>query len=314
MSAAIDKSAALGGERLGRDDVDVLVRELSNWGRWGDDDQLGTLNLITPATRMAALGSVRSGTTVSCARSMDLRRDSSAPAPMHFMTSTGDRAPASGFGSAADWVGLTAHGFDTTHIDAHSHAFWNAQLYNGRPAKLVTTWGRAKTGAVDAARDGIVTRGVLLDIPRHRGVDRLEPASAIGPDELQECARRQQVELQEGDALLVRTNREEHPSTDGGLRLAGVHVSVMPWLHERGISVLVSDAISDVQPSGVEGVSLPVHAVALVGMGLWLIDNATFEDLAVACAERGAYDFLFTCHALPIQRATGCPVNPVAVL
>jgi kynurenine formamidase len=295
--------------------IDDYMASLSNWGRWGDDDDLGTLNLIVPDKRRVAALAVRTGETVSCARPLDLRRSSDAPAPQHFMTATGDRAPKNGMGMAVDYIGLAFHGFHVTHLDAHSHVFWNAKLYNGRPAGDVGVWQRARSGGVDAAKEGIVTRGVLLDIPRHRGVDALAPGTAIGTDELIACASAQHLEIEPGDALLVRTGRDAQPAgAPQSHDMAGLHASTLPWLHESGVAMLASDNISDVQPSGIEAVRLPVHAVGLVGMGLWLLDNAFLEPLADRCSKRDAWDFLFACLPLRLQRSTGSPVNPVAIL
>ena len=295
--------------------IQSYMEELSNWGRWGEEDQLGTLNLITPAKRRSAVESVVSGDIVSCGRPLDLRQTGAVPGPLHFMTSSGSRVPKAGFGSAADWLGFGVHGFDVTHLDAHSHVFWNAHMYNGRPAELVSTWHRARAGAVDIAASGIVTRGVLLDVPRLRGVPFLEPGTAIGPVELDVCADDQGLRLEEGDAVLVRTGSSTSTLDDFNARAsAGLHASTLPWLHSNGVALLVSDGVNDVQPSGVPSIYLPVHAVGMVAMGLWLIDNATLEALAARCLDRQRWDFLLTCSPLPIERATGSPVNPVALL
>jgi kynurenine formamidase len=298
---------------LSEGDIDIYMEELSNWGRWGDDDDRGTLNLISQVSRKAALSTVRTGETVSCARPLDLRRPSDPPAPQHFMTATGDRAPAGGMGMAVDWVGFAFHGSHVTHLDAHSHIFWKGKLYNGRPAQDVSVWQRARSGGVDAASEGIVTRGVLLDIPRHRSVPRLAPGEAVGVDEMQECAAVQGVVIGEGDAVLVRTGRDVEP-LDESPGMAGLHASTLPWIREYGISLLGCDNISDAQPSRVGGVRLPIHSVGLVGLGLWLLDNAYLETLAQKCEERGAWDFLFNCLPLRFERATGSPVNPIAML
>jgi kynurenine formamidase len=301
-------------------EVEGLLSSLSNWGRWGTEDQLGTLNHITAESRLAALKTVRTGETVSFSRDISPRHSKENPSPLiHHMIVSGEGAPDDGLGIAADWLGLAFHGYSVTHLDSLSHQFWNKQSYNGRPASDVSTVAGAATGSVEVAQNGIVTRGVLLDLATARGMDWLEPGQALTPHDLERAERGQGVTVDRGDLLVIRTGRDArravkgpiHPEHDGA---AGLHFSCLPYLHERQISVLGSDSVNDVVPSGVKGFEMPVHTVALVAMGLWLLDNAHLDELGRRCRERGSWEFLAVLAPLLLKRSTGSPVNPLAVL
>ena len=216
-----------------------------------------------------------------------------------------------------DFIGIAFHGMATTHIDALCHVFVKETMYNGRPASEVKSVG-AQSNAITVARDGIVSRGVLLDIPRLRGVDWLEPGEQIGPDELEAAEREQGVAAAEGDILLVATGRDARRAKHGAWSptkgLAGLGAACVPWLHERRIAVLGSDGISDAIPStGVEEWPVPIHQCCLVAMGVHLLDNLDLSGLSEPCAQYGRWEFLFTVAPLPVQGGTGSPVNPVAV-
>ncbi len=304
---------------LQEDELLSFFDGLSNWGRWGADDELGTLNHITDTERIAAARLVRNGRQVSCSRVISPRHEVDNPEPLlHLMTLSGEFAPQKGYAIARDWIGLNFHGGSVTHLDALNHVFWNGQMYNGRPAALVTARTGGAAGAIDHAREGIVGRGVLLDIPRFRGVDWLEPGEALLPDELEDCARAQETDIRRGDMLLVRTGRELRRSkvgphnalTEGS---AGLHAACLPWLSHHKISVLGADATNDAVPSGYESVPYPIHTVGIVAMGLWLIDNASLDGLAAVCDELNRWEFLLTIAPLRLKNSTGSPVNPIAV-
>jgi kynurenine formamidase len=293
---------------------------LSNWGRWGDDDRLGTLNLITPDSAKAGAAAVRHGRTVSLSRTISPKYapDNTNP-PQHFMISSGEGAPAEGHGHAADWYGLACHGHAMTHLDALSHLFWNGKMYNGRPASRVDQSTGAKDGSIEDAGNGAVTRGILLDIPRTLGVPYLEPHKRITAAELEAAEEMAGVRVRSGDALLIRTGRDADRDTRG-LHLpdktgcAGLSGSCLPWLKDRGVSVLVSDVAHDALPSIYQHISGPIHLVGIVGMGLWLLDNAYLDDLAAVAAELSRWEFLFALGPLKLKRGTGSPVNPLAVI
>ena len=292
-------------------DVDALRTRLSNWGRWGPEDQLGTLNHLRPEHRVAAAASVRSGRTVCCARPLPTEPAPENPVPVsHHMIGTHTE------GYGADWIGVASHGYATSHLDALCHIFWEGRTYNGHPTEVVTAHGAEQLG-IHHLRHGIVGRGVLLDIPAVRGIDALEPGTPIFVDDLEAAEQSTGVTVGDGDVLLVRTGRwvwqRAHGSWDPRESLAGLHASCLPWLHERGVAVLGGDGVSDCHPSHIEGVRLPIHTVGIVAMGLHLLDNLDLDDLAEACSAEGRHAFLVTVAPLVLHGGTASPVNPVAV-
>jgi kynurenine formamidase len=289
---------------------------LSNWGRWGADDELGTLNLITPQKRLEALATVQDGVTVGCARPILVEPPAAdvARPPIHLMIESGESP---GSHHAADFLGISPHGQTISHLDALGHYFWGGKMYNGRPQTVVTTAGGAQYGSVETMKDGIVTRGVLLDIARLRGVPWLEAGDAIFPDDLDAAERAQGVQLIEGDALLLRTGWYRRRVERGPFPVRqrpGLHAATLPWLHARGVSLIAADASEDVLPSGYPSIELPVHAVGIVAMGLCLLDACQFDDLADACEARGRWTCAFVVAPLRFRGATGSPVTPLALL
>jgi kynurenine formamidase len=296
---------------LSTDEVLALHDDLSNWGRWGERDQLGALNHITPALTARATATVRSGRTVSCARSLPTQPALDNPEPVaHHMIATASE------GYGADYFAIASHGYATSHIDALCHIFFEGRIYNGYRTETVTAHGATQLG-IHHLRSGIVTRGVLLDIPALRGIEALEPGDRIFPDELEAAEQRAGMTVQQGDLLLVRTGRwrwrEAHGPWAVHDGLAGLDASCLAWLHQRQVAALGSDGVSDVLPSGVDGVDMPVHTVAIVAMGLHLLDNLDLDALATACAEEGRWAFLLTVAPLVLHRGTASPVNPIAV-
>lgn len=307
------------GQRI----VEDLLREVSNWGRWGDDDDRGTLNLLTDAGARAALKTVRAGSTIPLGRSLGPRATMPGEAPVqHHMLATGSECPAEGEHVMADWFGLQPHGLSITHLDALNHMAWNGRLYNGAPASAVTALRGGAYGSAEHVSRGVVTRGILLDVPRALGHDWIDPARPIGAGHLDACLAYAGAEVRPGDAVLIRTGRDPWLAGPGGgsrgvgdgLRLAGLDVDCLPWLHERDVAIMASDAVHDVVPGLLEGVGSPVHVVALVGMGLWLLDNLTLEELARRCEGLARWEFAFMMAPIALKNATGAPVNPLAVL
>jgi kynurenine formamidase len=306
-------------EPVAEETVIKYFDELSNWGRWGPDDEAGTLNLITAQAKARAAGLVRDGISVSCSRML-------APRPSrwvgfeytHRMNSSGEAAPEDGSGTASDWFGLSFHGYEHTHLDAHSHVFWNGQMYNGRSAALCTTARGALAGGVEPALAGIVSRGLLIDGPQIRGKDWLDPGEALYPDELDGWLTAQRLTPEAGDVLWVRTGRDAaaaagHGYDQGAEGSPGLSPACLPWLREKDISVLVSDIANDVRPSSYERLGSPIHVIGIVAMGMWLVDNAQLEPLLRECRRSGRYEFMSLVVPLALRRSTGSPVNPVAV-
>jgi kynurenine formamidase len=299
------------------DEVLGYMGSLSNWGRWGPDDELGTLNLITPAKRAQAGRLVREGISVTCSRLIvpEMAPDVTSIPPLHYMIRTGEHAPSSGPGGSSDFIGLSFHGLTITHLDSLCHQFWDGKMYNGKPASLVGVEQKATAGHIDNAQNGVVTRGVLLDIAQVKGKDWLEAGEAVFTEDLEAAEEAQGVHVEEGDALLLRLGwykrrQEVGPPASGR---PGLHAETLPWLHRRGVSIIAADASQDMEPSGYSKLGLPIHRVGIVAMGLWLIDAANFEELVKVCRELGRWEFMFTVAPLRFYRATGSPVNPLAI-
>jgi kynurenine formamidase len=289
---------------------------LSNWGRWGADDQSGTLNHITPEGKRAALALAREGRTVSCANPL------ATEAVVPNATRNGrpaDHRMTVNPGSCVDYVGVSYHGFVNTHIDALCHIFTGpgGRLYNDADPALITEAG-AGTHSVDRWRDGIVTRGVLYDIPRMRGHEHVRDGEPVEGWDLQDWAAKVGVTPRAGDAVLIRSGAEPFWSTRPDFEMArplntpGVGVSVLEFLYDTSAGLMGWDLQ---EASGQEqyGEGIPLHAIAIPYMGLPLLDNANFERLAEACAETGRYEFLLTISPLVVLGGTGSPVNPLAI-
>jgi kynurenine formamidase len=296
---------------LSLDEVREFHSTLSNWGRFGDRDQLGTLNLITPEKRVAAAALVRSGRTVSCSRPLPTEPGPHNPRPVtHLMLGTATE------GWGGDYFALAPHGFAISHIDALCHIFHEGKLYNGYDCERVTAHGALELG-IHELRDGVVSRGVLIDAARVRGVDWLEPGDPIFVDDLERAESQAGIRVEPGDLVLLHTGRWRLHDTKGAWNaaegLAGLDASCLPWLHERGVAALGCDGASDVIPSRIEGEGLPIHSVAIAAMGLHLIDNLELGPLAAACAEEERWEFLLTLAPLVLERGTGSPLNPIAI-
>ena len=293
------------------------LESLSNWGRWGADDQLGTLNLITDAKRQQAAALVTEGISVTCSRLIvpEQAPDVTSIPPLHYMIRAGDSCPEEGPGGTSDFIGFSFHGLTITHLDSLCHQVWNGRMYNGRPASEVNSDTKANSLNIDQAQNGIVTRGVLLDIARIKGRDWLEAGEPVFTADLEACEQAQGVRIEEGDALMLRLGwykrrLELGPPAAGR---PGLHAETLPWLKERGVALVAGDASQDVDPSGYPGIGLPVHKVGIVGMGLWLIDAANCEQLAQVCERLGRWEFMFNVAPLRFKNATGSPVNPLAI-
>ena len=302
--------------------VTRVFEEVKNWGKWGNDDERGALNYITEKKRAAAAALVRDGVQLSCALDFPVEPSPDNPHPaQHMMVVAGDaccdpRAP--GLQMSMDFIGISFHGMASSHIDALCHVFVGKQMYNGFPAEDVLSTG-ATRNSIMAAREGIAGRGVLLDIPRLRGVGWLELYDRITVDELEAAEKEQGVRVDEGDILLVATGRDARREKLGRWQpfeegLAGLDPRCVPWLHERKIAVLGSDGISDMLPGlGLEDWMMPIHQCCLVAMGVHLLDNLDLGTLGAACAERNRWEFFFSVSPLRIDGGTGSPVNPLAI-
>jgi kynurenine formamidase len=306
------------------EDLGRLFDSLKNWGRWGDDDEIGALNHLTPAHRAAAAALVCDGVTVSLAHDLPTRPTAENPYPAeHHMLASGDARDASGipgYEATRDYVGAHVHGLGVTHIDALCHMFVRSQMYNGAPPSLVRSDG-ARRNSVMSLADGLVGRGVLLDIAATLGVDHLEGRTMVTVALLEAAEAAEGVTVGTGDILMVATGRDARRRAQGGALnpgvdgMAGMHPECLPWIHERGVAVLGSDGISDAMPGlGIAEWPFPIHQIGIVAIGLHLIDNMALGTIGEQCARRGRWEFLLTLAPLRIEGGTGCPVNPIAVL
>jgi kynurenine formamidase len=307
------------GMDLGAEEFGALFKAVSTWGRWGPRDQRGTLHYLTPARVAAAAGLVRDGRSVSLGRPLDTKPAPHNPVPViHHMTLLPDTDIGSGsLRFAKDYLGLDYHSDTHSHIDALCHVTYQGSLYNGHPSSEVTSQG-AGADAIAVLEDGLVGCGVLLDIPRLRGVDWLEPGQHVLRADLEAAEREQGVSFGQGDVLLLRTGHArrlaELGSWDTAHAKAGLHPTAMPLLAERRVAALGCDGNSDTAPSTTEGIGFPIHVLALNAMGLHLLDYLALDELGRACEAAGRWRFLFVAAPLRVVRGTGSPVNPVAIL
>ena len=298
-------------------DVARMFEELKNWGRWGAEDERGTLNLITTKKTKQALALATEGVTVSCALPLPV-----APGPMnmrpvaHMMLRGGDAVKDEGLQFTADYFGLAPHGMATSHLDALCHVVSNGKLYNGYDKSEVRSDGARKL-SIMSGQDGLVSRGVFLDIPALKGKEWLEPGEQIHPEDLSAAEERQGVKVEAGDILLVGTGRDARLAAVGPWSLAeglaGMYADCLRWLKERDIAIIGCDGVSDVLPSGIEGSLQPVHEVIIASMGVHILDNLCLQRLSEACRERNRYEFLLMLGPLRLELGTASPVNPVAV-
>ncbi|MDA1298434.1 MAG: cyclase family protein [Chloroflexi bacterium] len=302
--------------------ISWLNKDLNNWGRWGPDDEKGTLNHLSTEKTRSAMALVEDGATVSCARNISYDHAPDTPRPPHyFMVRTGfDHKEGEPIERqvAIDYFGLVFHGHSVTHIDSLAHFFWDGKMYNGFPMSDVSTDQGARRNNVLAAHGGIVTRGVLVDAPYLRGTELVERGDGVGMDDIEKAVTQCGVTVEKGDVLLMRTGQLGHREKTGGVDVwssgsAGPKPEILPFMHEREIAVMGSDTGNDVAPTGYQKFTNPVHQVGIVGMGLWILDNAWLDDLAEECRSRGRWEFAISINPLRIPNATGSPVNPIAI-
>ena len=297
----------------------ALFDAVSNWGRWDDGGQRGALNLLTPGRVEDAARLVRSGLTVTLSRALttEARIDVPEPADHHMTMLTDEDIGSGSVRFAKDYVGLDYHNDGHTHIDAFCHVAFQGSLFDGVPEAAVTADG-AYAGAIDILKGGLIGRGVLLDVPRARGVAWIEPGEHVFREDLEAAERQQGVRVAAGDILLVRTGHArrltELDPWDTRTAKAGLHPTVATFLADREVAALGSDGNSDTAPSTTEGVAFPMHVLALNAMGVHLLDYLQFEDLVPQCESAGRWEFLFVAAPLRIERGTGSPLNPIAIL
>jgi kynurenine formamidase len=305
-------------EHVSASEFEALFRAVSTWGRWGEHDQRGALNELTPERVAAAARLVRDGVSVSLSLRLNTQFAADNPEPaLHRMALP--ETPDSGSGSLQffkDFVGSDYHNDGHSHIDAFCHVAYDGSFYNGTPAETVTAEG-ATADSIEVLENGLVGRGVLLDIPRLRGLPWLEPGEHVFREDLEAAEREQNVTVGPGDILLVRTGLVRRLAELGTWETAkakpGLHPWAMQFLAERGVAALGCDGNSDTAPSTTDGVGFPIHVLALNAMGVHLFDYLELEELTAACERAGRWEFLFVAAPLRISGGTGSPLNPLAV-
>jgi kynurenine formamidase len=317
MAAASLMQAQTGSNHEGTpEDFVQLMTQLSNWNRWGKDDQLGAINLITPKKRKEAVSLVKDGASFSMARNAEVAGAIDNPQPIiSKMTRVGVGSSTTGIGNTGDTFFISYHGYAHTHMDSLCHFLYNGKMYNGYSQDVVTEKGAANNSIINF-KNGIITRGVLMDMARLKGVDYLEPGTRIYPEDLESWEKKARVKVSSGDVMIVRTGRWARrdakgpwPITQG---LAGLHMSCAKWLHARDVAVLGGDGAQDVLPSGVAGISQPIHALVLVAMGMPIFDNCDLELVGKEAERRQRWEFLVTASPAAVPGATGSVLNPIA--
>ena len=302
-------------------EFDELFKKVCNWERWGPNDERGTLNFITPAHVRAAGALVRSGRSVSMAIPINTVAGPDNPHPaVRYMVQMHDvPVGAGGESFAMDYLGCECHGDCHTHIDALCHIAYKGKLYNGKPASSVTSLG-PKLMDITTVAHGIVGRGVMLDIPRLRGVKWLEPGEAVTREELEAAEKAEGVRLGEGDIFVFRTGHHRRRLELGSWKCgydgegkAGLNASTMLMLHERKIAVFLPDGDGETVPSNVEGVPYPIHPLQVTAMGMTCADSLQFEDLAKICEEEKRWEFMVAIAPLRLPGGTGSLFNPIAI-
>jgi kynurenine formamidase len=311
-------------EALTLADFDALFESVKNWGRWGPDDELGTLNYIGPEMVRRAAALVRSGRHVTMENPLDkvAGPDNASQAIHHLVQGHDVDLGSSGLTSATDYLGIAFHGSVHSHVDALCHMAYRGLMYNGRPAREGVTSRGAAVLDVTAYRHGLVGRGILIDAPRHRGLEWLEPGQGVGRVEIEAIERAEGLRVGEGDIVVFRTGLYRRRSKLGpwshgyppaGQGKAGLHPDVVAWMHERRIAAFLSDGDGETIPACVEGILYPIQALEIVAMGMFTADSLQLEDLAAACSEEGRFEFLVAGAPLALPGGTGSPWNPIAI-
>jgi len=301
------------------EDFRKAMKELSNWGRWGNDDELGAANLITPSKRKQALALAREGLAVSLAH--DVIQEKAVDAPNILERALGNVTP-TGSTDRYQYTG-TYHGVIHSHLDAvDCHVMSEGKGYNGVSMEDIKAMGGCPKGNINALKDGIVTRGILFDATRLPGKSTsqgwLEPGTAIHREDLEALEKLERVKVSPGDVILLYTGRWKRRAALGpwpnATGFAGYHADVAYFIKERGVSFIGSDGPNDVLPSGLpQSIGIPLHQLALVAMGVSIFDNLDFERAAAEARRLNRYEFLFMAAPLRIDKGTGSPLNPLAI-
>jgi len=300
QAAPSSQSAGSGAPNTGlvtKAQFDEWMTKLSNWGRWGKDDERGALNLITPETRRRAAALVKTGTTVSLSRQIPAEARGGQPRPINQ-----NGSGASIFQIAGDYLferqEIDYHGGRLSHFDALCHVSYNGKLYNGLNFKEVVTEGRGCSKlSVNSAREGIVTRGVLLDLPGTR----------VRRQDVEDWEKKTGIKIGPGDALLLRSHR---PGAQAAFGAAGYDPSLLPFLKERDVALLGNDSAQE--GGTIDGVAIPIHTFTIVALGLNLLDNLALDEVAATAEKLKRREFMLVVAPLRMENGAGSPVNVIA--
>jgi kynurenine formamidase len=288
-----------------------LFESCSNTGRWGEADEAGTLNLITPQKRLAAAALIKDGDVLTLGRHLNSR-----------VRSYGADDPATVVHRmllhplwAEDTLSITIHGLDITHMDAVAHHQFEGKVYNGRSASDVILPNGLSACAITVAAEGIFTRGVFLDIAAARGVEWLDPAHGVTVADLEDAEKLAGTTVEPGDAIFIHAGIEAREAAEGPEDYAerpGLLPECIPWLHERGVAVYGGDVIEKL-PSPYPNFVLPLHQIGLVAMGLTMLDNPLLTELRQLCISKARYEFALAVAPLKLDGGTGSPINPMCL-
>lgn len=283
-------------------DISNIIPEISNWKKWGDKDEKGTVNYITPNTIVAASKLIKNGKSISLARQTSITETNGVREGTYKMQK-GDYG-------CRDYVGAVWHGFAVTHLDGLCHVFADTtQMYNGFSTEYLTDSGAKKLGLENLAAEGITGRGVLIDVAEYfKG--KLELGQPIMPSDLDQVLLQQNTYIQTGDILFIRTG---FGSSNSREKRTGLHPSCLLWIHEKKIALLGSDGDNDAHPINFKRWLSPFHTIGIPYLGLPLIDNADLEQLGKICKLENRYEFFITINPWRIEGTTSCPINPMAI-
>ena len=290
-------------------ELEAMFKRCSNAGKWGPNDEKGTRNYITPAKRVAAAGLVKTGDVVSAGRDLSTRQTKTDARPMTHILLYSDGP------SAGDYYTFAPHGMRMTHMDSLAHFSWHDQFYNGRKRSQTLTPGGARWGSIFAQKDGIFTRGVLLDVAAARGVKWYESHEYVTVADFEAAEKRQGLRVGSGDAIFVRTGMERMEAEMGEQDTyprAGLHAECAEWMHTRQASVYGGDCIEKL-PYPSESFTSAIHMIVLASMGLPILDWPALTELAAKCEQLKRWDYLLTTAPLRIPAGTSSPINPLAI-
>lgn len=304
--------AAMAGRNIpSKSEVDSYLED-TNWGRWGNKGSAGAMNLITNEKRLEAVSLAKIGRTVSLSRPFPVTPAGDNPRPaQHYMHKEERQFEG---GAAMDYYGVFYHGTATTHIDALCHVWDKNGMWEGKTPDDVIKFSGANFGTVEEWKDGILTRGILLDVPKHRNKPYVTLSEPVHGWELEDIATEQNVEIKSGDAVFVYSGRDKYAADNNGRwgtpdGRPGLHASCLPFVKTNDIAILGWDMM-DASPNEYE-IPWTVHGV-IFAYGVALVDNAYLEPLSNVCAEENRYEFMLSLNPLYVQGGTGSPANPIA--